>query len=145
MPLTEREQPPSLSLGMCDPLEELPYQEDRNSHPYMGLYKSCSFLGRHMCQHRSFHIPCTPCCLDIPDLQNQMKMGCVNDVFIRALKSLHHYPTWFSSLPPYLVCKIFYLNVPCFLTSEGTFMVTSTSSLEKMVLLGNTNYFTLFS
>lgn len=103
----------------------LPYQEDRNSHLYMGLYKSCSFLDLHMCQHRNFHIPCTPCCLGIPDLQDQAEMEYVNDVFIIPLKLLCHYPIPSSSFPPCLVCKTFYADMLClFNILKECFMAT---------------------
>lgn len=93
----EREQPPFLSLGGWDHWQKwAAYQEDRNSHLYMGLYKSCSFLDLHMYQHRNFHIPCTPCYLGIPDLQTKMEY--VTDVFKRSLKLLCRLPNPFFLL-----------------------------------------------
>lgn len=133
---------------MCEIMgrSELPYQEGRNSHLYMGLYKSCSSLDLHMCQHRSFHIPCTPCCLGIPDLQDQTKREYVNDVFIRSLKLLCHYPTLSSSFPPYLVCKPFYPDMSClFNLLKELFMATFTLSFGQNCAAGKYELFHITS
>lgn len=129
---------------MCVTIDrsELPYQEDRNSHPCMGLYKSCSFLDLHMCQHRNFHIPCTPCCLGIPDLQDKTKTEYVTDVFIRSLKLLCHCPSPSSSFPLYLVCKTFYPDMSClFKLLKKCFTATFTLSFGQNCATGKYELF----